>query len=85
MVLYLYKCFFSYGGCVCVCSMKILLCVFTTGKRREVRFAKIFVCLLGRHDVVDLLQLVGKPLLLREFVLFQCYGQLLVVFHSVFV
>lgn len=37
----------------------------------------------GRHDVVHLLQLVGEPLLLREFVLLQCDGQLLVVFDSV--
>lgn len=39
--------------------------------------------LLGGHDVVHLLQLVGEPLLLRELVLFESDGQLLVVLNGV--
>lgn len=39
--------------------------------------------LLGRHNTVHLLQLVGKSLLLREFVLLQGDRQLLVVFDRV--
>ena len=35
------------------------------------------------HDVVDLLQLVGQPLLAAELVLLQGEDQLLVVLHSV--
>ena len=35
------------------------------------------------HDVVDLLQLVGQPLLAAELVLLQCDDQLLVVLHCV--
>ena len=35
------------------------------------------------HDVVDLLQLVGQPLLAAELVLLEGEDQLLVVLHSV--
>ena len=35
------------------------------------------------HDIVDLLEFVGKPLLAAELVLLQGQDQLLVVFHSV--
>ena len=35
------------------------------------------------HDVVDLLELVGQPLLAAELVLLQGEDQLLVVLHSV--
>jgi len=35
------------------------------------------------HDVVDLLELVGEPLLARELVLLQGEDQLLVVLHSI--
>ena len=35
------------------------------------------------HDVVDLLELVGEPLLARELVLLQGQDQLLVVLHSI--
>ena len=35
------------------------------------------------HDVVDLLQLVGQPLLAAELVLLQCENELLVVLHRV--
>ena len=35
------------------------------------------------HDVVDLLQLVGQPLLAAELVLLQSQDQLLIVLHSI--
>ena len=35
------------------------------------------------HDVVDLLQLVGQPLLAAEFVLLQRQDQLFIVLHSI--
>ena len=43
------------------------------------------ICSLGvsLHDVVDLLQLVGQPLLAAELVLLQCENELLVVLHRV--
>ena len=43
------------------------------------------ICSLGvsLHDVVDLLQLVGQPLLAAELVLLQGDDQLLVVLHGV--
>lgn len=39
--------------------------------------------LLGRHDIVDLLQFVGEPLLLGELVLLERNGELLVVLDGV--
>ena len=38
---------------------------------------------IALHDVVDLLQLVGQPLLAAKLVLLQGEDQLLVVLHSV--
>ena len=50
---------------------------------KSMKHEKLHLLSVTLHDVVDLLELVGEPLLARELVLLQGEDQLLVVLHSI--
>ena len=66
----------------CYVLQKAKILALKKGPRLENDTAS-YLLSVALHDVVDLLELVGKPLLARELVLLQGEDQLLVVLHRI--